>query len=245
MAPLVVLMLATGCTAAVGGDALPAVGLKPRPLTGQTITQVLLDAAALSKLLHQSFKADPHLPPRFGGPETLQEEGSASPADCLGVAFMLRRHVYQSANIQDVAVETWSQAAMFEKVIGVKEGVVSLPTAGDADALFVKFSQQWQQCDGTTLLLPGSVLMLTPGISNVRVANSVLAASVSMTFTPPGSRPTSMPEGRAIGVRGNCLIEIKVDFFIPPNPSRQGSGDVNTPAVNIAHAMMDKVSELS
>jgi hypothetical protein len=245
---LLLIMLATGCTAVVGGKARSAPKLTPWPLAGQTVKGALLDDAALSTILNQSFKTDPHFPPRFGGPETLQDDGSRVPTDCLGVAAMLQQSVYQSANVKDVAVESWSHAGMSVKVISVKESVVALPTAADASAAFAKFSAQWQKCDGTGVPLPGGVLMLTPTITDVRVADSVVAATLSMEFTLPGSHPAVIPEARAIGVRGNCLIEVDVVFFRSSNPSSQrsrGLGDIHTSAIDIAHAMMDKVSALS
>ena len=73
----------------------------PRPLTGSTIKQVLLDGAALSKLLNQPFKAVPSFPPVFGGSEKLGDSyGSASPADCVGVVYMMQKSAYQSANVK-------------------------------------------------------------------------------------------------------------------------------------------------
>jgi hypothetical protein len=47
---LVVVVLTTGCTEAFAGKARPAPELTPRPLTGQTVKQVLLDGADLSKI---------------------------------------------------------------------------------------------------------------------------------------------------------------------------------------------------
>jgi hypothetical protein len=238
-------LLAAGCTVVVGGKAQSAPSLTPRSITGQTIKHVLLGDSALSRILKQSLNIDPHFPPRFGGPEALQKDGSASSADCLGVAVMLQQSVYQSTNVKDVAVETWRHAAMSVKVIRVKEGVVSLPTAADANALFAKFSQQWQKCDRTTLPLPDSVFRLKAKVTNVHVATSVLAATVSIGWALPSSDPAAIPQGRAIGVQDNCLVEVEVDFFGTLNPSHQASGDINTSAVDIAHAMMDKVSALS
>jgi hypothetical protein len=84
---------------------------------------VLLGDSALSRIINQSFRIDPRFPPRFGGPETLQDDGSASPVDCLGVASMLQHVVYQSDKVTHVAVETWGQAAMSMEVTSVKEGV--------------------------------------------------------------------------------------------------------------------------
>ena len=66
-----------------------------------------------------------------------------------------------------------------------------------------------------------------------------------MQLTLPGSDPAAVPEGRAISVRGNCLVEAEVDFFNPSNPSHQGTGDINTTPADIAHAMMDKIGALS
>ena len=245
IAMLSVGLLAVGCTAVVGGKARPTPDMRARPLAGQTVRQVLLDDTALSKLLQQPFRADPHFRPRFGGPDQLQDERPASSADCLGVAVMLQQSVYQSAKVKGVAVASWLHAAKSVKVISVKEGVVSLPTAADADALFAKFSQQWRKCDGTTLSLPGSTIRLTAKITNVRDTNSILGATISMQLTLPGSDPAAVPEGRAIGVRGNCLVEAEVDFFNPSNPSHQGTGDINTTPADIAHAMMDKIGALS
>jgi hypothetical protein len=245
VAVLSVGLLAAGCTVAVDGKARPAPNMTMRPLTGQTVRQVLLNDTALSKLLQQPFRADPHFPQRFGGPDQLPDDAPASPVDCLGVAMMLQRVVYQAAKVKHVAVGSWLHAAKSVKVISVREGVVSLPTAADARALFAEFSQQWRRCDGTTLPLPGSTLRLTAKIADVRDANSVLAATLSMQLTLSGSEPASVPEGRAVGLRGNCLVEVEVDFFNTLNPSHQGTGDINTTPADIAHAMMDKISALS
>jgi hypothetical protein len=237
-------VLAAGCTAVVGGKAQPAPNPATRPLSGPAIEQVLLDDTALAKLLDQPFKADAHFPPRFGGPDELHDDGPAS-SDCLGVAAMLQRSVYQPARVTGVAIESWLHAARSVKVISVKEGVVSFAAAADADALFAKFSEQWRKCAGTTLPLPGSAVRVTAKITDTRVADSVLAATVSMGLTVPGSDPAAVLEGRALGVRGNCLVEVELDFFNTSNPSHQGSGDVDTSAAQIAHALMDRVSALS
>ncbi len=237
--------LATGCNSVVGGTARSAPKLTPRPLAGLPVQRALLDDAALAAILDQPFNADPRFPARFGGPEALQDDGSRAPTDCLGVAAMLQHSVYQFANVKDVAVESWSHPNMSVKVIAVKESVVALPTAADAGAAFAKFSAQWQKCDGTAVPLPGGVLMLTPQVTDVRVVNSVVAATVSLDLGLPSSLSAAIPEGRAMGVRGNCLVEVDVVFSRLSNPSSRGSGDIHNSAIDIAHAMMDKVSALS
>ena len=238
-------LLSVGCTVVTGGKAQPPSRLTPRSLTGQTITQVLIGDQTLSRILNQPFVIDSRLPPRFGGPETLQDLGSSSAADCLGVAEMLHQSVYSASKVNDVAVETWRHAALPAHLTSIKEGVVSLPTAADANALFSTFAQQWQSCDGQTVLLPDDVFRLKADITNVQVAPSVLAGTVSIAFESGPSGPASIPAGRAIGVRGNCLVEVEADFFNESSRSMQGSSVTNATAFDIAHLMMDRVSALS
>jgi hypothetical protein len=245
---LVVAITAAGCTVNIGGTARPAPHLKPTPLAGPTIKQVLLDDAALSKVLNQSFKADANLPPWYGSSDQLRGTyGPASPADCVGVTKLQEKSAYQSADIKNLAGESWwhDSDAGSAKVISVEEGVTALRTAADANALFAKFTQQWQQCAGATLTLHGDRISFTDAISDVRTANSVLAASVSVVSDISGLGGSTIPEARAIGVRVNCLVEVDIAFYSSQSPSDQGSADINTSAIDIAHIMMDKISGLS
>jgi hypothetical protein len=238
------MLLATGCTATTGGKTVPAPNVVSRPLTGPTIKQVMLDGAALSKLLNQPFLGAPPFPPVLGGREKLRDRyRSASPADCAGVIDMTQKTAYQSADVTTVAEESWRADGNSVKVTGVDEGVVALRTAADAAALFARFSAQWQKCDGTTVTVPSGIFVQN-AISGVRVADSVVAATVSLG-PGPQSILAAVPEARALGVRGNCLVEVVVTFPGIVYPSDQGSADINTSAVDIAHAMMDKVSALS
>ena len=238
-------LLATACTVVTGGKAQAPPSLEPRSLTGQAIRQVLLGDETLSRILQQPFIIDRRVPPRYGGPEALQDLGSSLPVDCLGVAEMLHQSVYGASKVNDVAVETWRHAARPAQLTGIKEGVVSLATAADANALFSRFAQQWQSCDGHTVLLRDDVFRLKAEITNVQVAPSVLAGTVSIAFDSPGQDSASIPAGRAIGVRGNCLVEVEVDYFNASSRSLQGSSITNATAFDIARLMMDRVSALS
>lgn len=232
-------LLVAGCTAITGGKAQPPSRLTT--LTGPAIRRALVGDRTLSRILQQPFMIDDRRPPRYGGPETLQDFESPAPVGCLGVAEMLHHSVYLPGKVNDVAVETWRHAATPTKVTSVKEGVVSLPSEADANALFSRFAQQWQRCDGQSVVLPDRVLRLKAKIANIQVAPAVLAGNVWIGFDAPGDT-TSIPAGRALGVRGNCLVEVEVDFFNASNRSMQGSGIINASAVDIARAMMDKVS---
>jgi hypothetical protein len=238
-------LVAGGCTVVTGGKAQIPPRFIPRSVAGLTIAQVLVGDSTLSRILNQPFIIDARIPPRFGGPETLQGFGSDSPTACLGVAEMLHQSVYQSSKVNDVAVEAWRHAARSTELTGVKEGVVRLATPADASALFSRFSQQWQQCDGQELLLPDPVLRLKARISNVQVAQAVLAGTVSVAFASPGSVAASVPAGRAIGVRDNCLVEVEVDYFNASTASVQELSTIKATSVRIAQIMMNKVSELN
>src|SRR3984957_13343336 len=88
--------LAVGCGGGADGTAKPAPNLKPRPLTGQTVSQVPLGDAALSRRPGPPLVA--RQPPEVGGPEKLfQPDNQPSPADCRGVTMMLQKSVYESA----------------------------------------------------------------------------------------------------------------------------------------------------
>ncbi len=245
MALTVVAALAVACGPVVDGTAKPAPNLKPRPLTGETVRQVLLDDAALSRMLSQPFVA--RTPPEFGGPDKLnQKDESVSPAGCQGVTAMLQKSAYQSADVKDVASESWWNNGEPAQVIGVMEGVVTLPSAAQAEALFAQFSEQWQKCKDATTTEQTGPISTTNVISDVRVADSILAATNTATSVLPNMpalRPT--PQARALGVRMNCLVEVKVVFFGERRPSDPGSANLDTSAIDIAHAMMDKVSALS
>jgi PknH-like extracellular domain len=242
---MMVAALAVGCGGVVSGTAKPAPNLKPRPLTGQTVTQVPLDDVALSRMLGQPFVA--RQPPEFGGPDRLfQPDNQDSPADCRGVTMMLQKSVYESAGVKDVAYESWWNNGDPAQVISVMEGVVALPTAAQADALFAKFSKQWQQCNGTTNTDQTGPISTTNAISDIRVTNTVVAATNTATAVLP-NMPALLPtpQARALGVRLNCLVEVEVVFFGDRRASDPGSANLDTSGADIAHAMMDRVSSLS
>lgn len=238
--------LASGCATVVDGAATPAPNLKPRPLVGDTVRRVPLDGATLSRMLNQPFVA--RKPPEFGGPEKLyQKDESEPPGDCLGVTAMLQKSVYQNAQVQTFAAESWWNNGDPAQVISVLEGVVALPSAAQAQAVFGQFSQQWQQCKGTTTTEHSGPISTTNEIGDVRVADpAVIAATINATSVLPNMpplRPT--PQARALGVRMNCLVEVEVVFFGERRPSDPGSATVDASGVDVAHAMLDKVSALS
>jgi hypothetical protein len=237
--------LAAGCGPVVSGTVKPAPNLKPRPVTGASVKQVPLDDAALSQMLDQPFVG--RLPPEFGGPDKLyQSESQVSPSDCLGVTAMLQKSVYASADVTDFASESWWNNGDPAQVISVMEGVVALPTGAQAEALFAKFSKQWRQCSGATTTQQAGPISTTNAIGDIRETDTVIAATNTATSALPNMpplRPT--PQARALGVRLNCIVEVEVVFFGDRRPSDPGSAKLDSSGIDIANAMMDKVSALS
>jgi hypothetical protein len=229
-AALLLLVATTSC--AVDGVARPAPNIKPRPLAGDTVKQVLLSREELSKALGQTLTAESGSSDRFGG-RNLLFEMHASPPECNGVVFELQKTAYGSANIRNVGRATWSDTGHAPaKVISVSETVVALAQTHDADALFADFATQWKRCEGQTVTdyVAGGQRLSTAAISDVKAADSVLSATVTARST------TTLTRGRALGVAANCLVEAEVTFF--------GNQADNT-AADLAHRLMDKVSALS
>lgn len=240
-----ILLLATGCSATVGGAARPAPNLAPRSVHGQILNRVLVGKSALSRIVRQPMELDPRYPPVSGRPP-LPLGDSDWFQNCLGVAVIMQGAAYRSADVQDVALETWRPVGPSPAAVtGVKEAAISLPTAADANALFATFSRQWQGCEGKTVPVAGGALPLKVKVSHVQSAGSVVAATISMHWNAPVMFAPAIPAARAIGVRDNCLIEVEVDFLDTLSASREGSGDVNTSALDIAQVMRDKVTALS
>jgi hypothetical protein len=241
----VVAAIAVGCGPVIDGTAKPAPNLKPRPLSGLVVKKVLLDGRALSKMLGQPFVA--RVPAKFGGADILdQREAPPESADCLEVTAMLQNSAYGSANVQAVASMSWWNDGDPAQVISVMQGVVTLPSAAEAQALFAKFPDQWQHCKGQTTTEQTGPISTSTVIDDVRVTDSVVAATNTATATLPNMpalQPT--PQARAIGVRMNCIVEVEMVFFGDRRPSDPGSANPDTSAVDVAQAMMEKVSDLS
>lgn len=237
--------LAVGCGSVVAGTAKPAPNLKPRPLSGRAIEHVLLGGKSLSQMLGQPFVT--RQPAKFGGLDILdQRKAPPESAACLEVTAMLQRSVYGPANVQAVASASWWNNGDPAQVIGVREGVVALPTAAEAQALFAKFPDQWRQCKGQSTTERTGPISTTTVIDEVRTLDSVVTATNTATATlanMPPLQPT--PVARAVGVRLNCIVEVSMIFFGDRRPSDPGSASPDTSAVDVAHAMMEKVSDLS
>lgn len=237
MAVSIAVLLASGCTETTAGTA----GLAPDAGRVPVMKRVLFDGTALARLLGQPFQPYPPYSD-FGGLDKLGFNwDNGQPADCIGVVHLMQRVTYASAPIQETAREMWVHKGDSEKVDSVQQGIVASRTDADANALFAKFTAQWRRCDGTTLLVEPIGAWGSDAISDVRVANSVVAATVSMGCGPHGGL-NAIPTARALGVKGPYLVEVTVQFSPIYTSADQGNADIDTTAIDLTHALMDKLS---
>lgn len=220
---LLAMLWVTSCTVVVNGAARPAPGVKG----------ILLDNDELTTLIGQSFRADPNAPRHFGSDHPLRDFSVMSPLECAGVVHQLSTTTYQRSKPQSVAEEVWWNAGSYQHdhltVVGVFEAVAALSTAQAADAVFATAVQQWQGCSHKTVVDRSDRYE----ISDVRLTNSVLAATVAADF---GFNDV-MQTARAVGVRAKCVVEVIVPLF-DESPRK-------TAAIDVAHMMMNKIGAVS
>ncbi|ORV31480.1 hypothetical protein AWB99_11815 [Mycolicibacterium confluentis] len=214
------------------------------PVTADNITRVLLDGQALSQVLDQDFEETSRQPPQVGGlndmPNGLASETEATPHECVGATAIAQRSVYHSANVSNFAFQTW-WSRQKGSVMLVDQAVIVLASPEEAEGLFADFSQQWTMCKGQTVTTlagttPDGDHFVTTA-TNVRVTDSVLDATVISDHAGGGF---TRGNARALGVRGNCIVEVKVSLYgvAPGQDLMSGMDDAG---VDVARAMMARI----
>lgn len=230
---LIVLLAATGCADVVSGTVRPAPGLKPRPLTGQTVPQVLSADSEMSAMFNQSFQTDEIVGSENGGPEILYPSARlGGQQECAGIAHVLVQTTYVGSDVQQVAAHSWTNTSPYAQqpaVVGLDEGVVALPSAAAADAVFTKLVEQGHHCVGANVTWAAG--RFTDEISDVHLTDSVLVATIRQRYNG-----MSMLGERAITVRANCVLEVSVSYF--HDRDRKSAADV-------ARLMTNKLNALS
>jgi hypothetical protein len=241
-------MLTSGCTRIVDGRVAAADGLVPRPLSGQSAETALPNVDQLEKILGESLTEDNYVPPMSGGlddlPNGLATEKDATPHECVTVTSPMQRSTYESADVTGAASTQWKGDQSDGAVLAVDVGVIALGSVADANALFAGITKQWKECHGQTVTIVRESIRggyYTDAITDVRTIGSVVAATVEFGHTTDQS---TSPVARAIGVRANCLIETEVAFYSAAVTSGK-TANVDTAAIDIARATMDRVGELT
>lgn len=238
----------SAATATPAPKPAPAPAPKPadaaQPITGANFTDVLLNGGNLTALLNQKFESTPKAQ-EAGGldamPNGLADESAASPHECVGATRVTQRSVYQGASVQHFASKDFWTAAS-GPVMKVEEAVVVLASPADAQALFATFTSQWQACEGRTMTVlsgtasDGSNYVTTA--NDVRVADSVLSA-VLLSDHSTGGWASSSP--RALGVKGNCIVEVDVSLYGVAPGENQLQG-LDNAGVDVVKAMMARIA---
>lgn len=235
-------MLLQSCTVMADGVARPATGLKPQPISGNTLKEVLPNAGRLQTILHQPVAPEAQFPRRSGDLESMPNGAyinpKSSPRDCLGMVD-LQQNDFRGAPVQNFVEDYWLVSMNpneVPKAFEADTGVVALTTAADAEAVFTSIKQKWTRCVGAkiTIFKPNQDddLAETLLVSDVRAADS----TVSINYQANDSDFPPYIQMRTLGVRANCIVQAGVEYGREPDNS---SSDA------IAHAMMDEVSRFS
>ncbi|MDY6995265.1 MAG: sensor domain-containing protein [Actinomycetota bacterium] len=197
-------------TVQIAPAAQPAPAPVPIPLGG-----FLPSAEQLSALLNTG--PDALMTPAVeGGPDLLLRsvaETQVMPAECVGAPYRLQQLVYQDSPVLSVASTSWSGGGFDAAPVSANVGVVQLASPAAARDFFAATADRWVGCNGQTVTLhrPGA----TPGelsrISDVTFTDSMVSATVLHASAGAGS-PTGL---RALGVAGDCIVDVEV---LDPRP---------------------------
>jgi PknH-like extracellular domain len=238
-------LLVSGCTTVTEGDGRPAAGLPLRPLAGDQLLDVVPTTNQVVDMIGDPLGPDSELPEELGElpdmADGLSSEAEASPHECVGAISTLQRSIYEDTGMTEYASRHWELPDDEDgDVLSATAGVAAFPGTAEANDVFDAFVEQWKDCDGTTVEVPvedGNDFFVDT-IANVHVENAVLSADIE-TARPSAS--ISWPRVRAIGVRGNCLVEIDISFFggdAPPS-------DLENVAVEMAQLAMNRIGEVA
>jgi PknH-like extracellular domain len=236
--------LTSGCTATVNGNPQPAANAADIVGVGRPIAQVLPTDAELSGALGTAVSSI-GLPPMVGGldalPDGIRDGTQASEIQCLGVIAPFMQKVFEDAPVRATATQrfdNWSDWWTAGPSYSVTVGAIALAAPSDARGLFSKFAEQWQQCQGKTMVLfhPAS----SPGdhlqeIIDVHTTDTTISAVVMDSDSETHNAPS--PAQRALAVVSNCIVGVKL------SDSRWLKGDPVSSdlAVRVANLMAAKV----
>lgn len=150
---------------------------------------------------------------------------------------MLLKDSYAGADVRKIVRENWLYSGQHPAAIIVQEAAVALPTAQAASTQFAAMEREWSRCSGATMTIGGDP-EYTSRVGDVQDKDSVLAAPVDDI-----SSTMTLAEARAVGVRVNCILEIKVMYF--GLEDRDGSARKTPTPADLARLIMDKVSSLT
>lgn len=143
--------------------------------------------------------------------------------DCIGVVSPLETEAYGSAPL--VAVTFASESA-------ATYGAAAFDSPRTAEETFKRFSDQWRACDGRTVVKSGGGVVMHYALSDVRLADSVVSAVVTVS----SDEGSPVVVGRALGVSQDCMVEVELVHDDPVD-----SGRASERAIGLVESMLSRV----
>lgn len=179
-----------------------------------------------------------------GGTEILfdgfRDDKDASPFECVGLVAKFQRAVYGKFPIAAAGRILYYSQHRGQNVFSVDASAFQLTSASSAHSLLADFIRQWNGCSGKTVTITNGNDRTTidwyVSVSDVDSSGAILSATTR--WSAPSDHKIPMPEGRAIGVTSDLVVDVTVNMdndYGPPNP-------VGTRAVQIAKLMMSKAA---
>jgi len=213
-------VLLAACAKTVDGTARTAPGagpVAPSPTAApadNSLASILPDTAQWSSALgfHVHLEG---MPARVGGVEQLGRQdvlSEWSERECLGVVQPLLQSVFDGAPVR----------------------AVELTSPTDAQTLFKRFADRWQQCQGKTVVQHQSSDTFIQDITNVAATDTVLSATTEGRVPPNPPQPTE----RALGMTASCIVDVQA-----PGNSQPANAPVgDNLAVSLVKLMQSKAS---
>lgn len=156
-------------------------------------------------------------------------EAEATPAECVGPTRQLQKVVYQQFPVQSVATQSWVGGGADGPAYSAFVGAVQFATADDAAAFFAASAQRWRRCNGQTVVSHQPAAAVSR-ITDVALGDGVLSAVVLQS----SGGTVAGPLQRALGLAGDCVVEVELTDMRPGAPGAVG-------ALGVANLMRAKV----
>ncbi len=155
---------------------------------------------------------DPTSPPMVGGiallPNGIRDSDEVSPLECLGAATPLMRVVYERGDVRAVGLQDFSRYGEGLTVSSAHTGVVRFGSEAEAARMFSEFARQWRSCADTLVSVQVTAKSsLEWTVTDVRQSDGIVSATVINGET---DRLTAFPIEHAIGLAGDCIVDVDV-----------------------------------
>lgn len=151
-------------------------------------------------------------------PNGIRNSDEVSPLECLGAATPLMRVVYERGDIRGVGLQDFSRYGEGLTVSSAHTGVVRFGSEAEAARMFEAFAEQWRYCAGTLVRVQVTATSsLDWTVTDVRQSDGIVSATV---FNGETDRQAAFPVEHAIGLAGDCIIDVDV-AVTDAEPSRR------------------------